>query len=202
MQHSPTAKPVVVGITGASGSMLAAAVIDRLLAIDVPVVATASSAARMVWREEMEESFGAALERWDSAGAFTFHPVGELRAPIASGTFPALGMIIVPCSMATVAAVARTAWRTTSCAVPPMCASRSAAPSSSYPASPPKRHPPPQPHRARPARRNHIAAGARLLPAPAHHRRRGPSSWPSAPLAALGVTDALPPNMRYEGPRT
>ena len=106
MRHPPENLPVVVGITGASGSMLAAAVIDRLLSMDVPVVATASSAARMVWREEMEESFGAALERWDSAGAFTFHPVGELRAPIASGTFPTLGMVIVPCSMATVAAVA------------------------------------------------------------------------------------------------
>ena len=106
MQYPPTQKPVVVGITGASGSALADAVIDRLLAMHVPVVATASSAARMVWREEMDESFGSALERWDAGGAFTFHPVGELRAPIASGTYPTRGMVIVPCSMATAAAVA------------------------------------------------------------------------------------------------
>ena len=106
MPHPTPEKPVVVGITGASGSALADAVIDRLLAMQVPVVATASSAARMVWREEMDESFGAALERWDAGGSFAFHQVGDLRAPIASGTYPTLGMVIVPCSMATAAAVA------------------------------------------------------------------------------------------------
>ena len=56
-------RPIVVGMTGASGSVLAGTAIDRLLQMDVPVIATASSAARLVWQEEMDESFGAALER-------------------------------------------------------------------------------------------------------------------------------------------
>ena len=98
--------PVVVGITGASGSLLARAAIDVLLDMGVPVIASASSAARMVWREEMDESFGAALERWTDGGDFTHYPSGDLAAPIASGTFPVRGMAIVPCSMATAAAVA------------------------------------------------------------------------------------------------
>ena len=98
--------PVVVGITGASGSLLARAAIDVLLDMRVPVIASASSAARMVWREEMDESFGAALERWEDGGDFTHYPSGDLAAPIASGTFPVRGMAIVPCSMATAAAVA------------------------------------------------------------------------------------------------
>ena len=98
--------PVVVGITGASGSLLARAVIDVLLDMGVPVIASASSAARMVWREEMDESFGAALERWTDSGGFTHYASGDLAAPIASGTFPVRGMAIVPCSMATAAAVA------------------------------------------------------------------------------------------------
>ena len=99
-------KPIVLGMTGASGAVIASTAIDRLLEMGVPVVATASSAARMVWQDEMEESFGAALERWTDSGDFVYHPAGDLRAPIASGTFPTMGMAIVPCSMATAAAVA------------------------------------------------------------------------------------------------
>ncbi len=37
--------PAIIGITGASGSVLARAAIDRLLAMGVPVIATASAAA-------------------------------------------------------------------------------------------------------------------------------------------------------------
>ncbi len=98
--------PVVVGITGASGAIMARSVIDRLLAMDITVMATASAAARMVWREEVDESFGDALERWADSGRFTYFAHGDLAAPIASGTVPTAGMTIVPCSMGTVAAVA------------------------------------------------------------------------------------------------
>jgi 4-hydroxy-3-polyprenylbenzoate decarboxylase len=100
-------RPVVVGITGASGSVLARKTIELLLTKDVPVIAVASSAARLVWAEEMDETFGAALERWGDEGEFTHYPIGDLRAPIASGTFPTAGMAVVPCSMASAAAIAR-----------------------------------------------------------------------------------------------
>lgn len=93
-------------MTGASGSVVAGTAIDRILQMDIPVIATASPAARLVWQEEMEESFGAALERWDESDNFTFYPSRDLRAPIASGTFPTLGMAVVPCSMSTMAAIA------------------------------------------------------------------------------------------------
>ena len=100
-------RPVVVGITGASGSVIALHTIEALLDNGVPVVASASPAARMVWKQEMEESFGEALERWTDSGIFSYHAASELAAPIASGTFPARGMILAPCSMATVAAVSQ-----------------------------------------------------------------------------------------------
>ncbi len=102
---SKTSQPVVVGITGASGAMLAHTLIDLLLEAQIPVIATASAAARIVWQEEMDESFGTALERWQDSGDFAYYQPGELTAPIASGTFPTRGMAVVPCSMATVAAV-------------------------------------------------------------------------------------------------
>ena len=98
--------PVVVGISGASGSAIAEGVIDGLLRMNIPVIATASTAARMVWRQEMDTSFGEALENWSDSGDFTYYPPGDIQAPIASGTFPAHGMAIVPCSMSTVAAIA------------------------------------------------------------------------------------------------
>ena len=97
--------PVIVGISGASGAILARATIDRLLSDERPVIATATAAARMVWRQESKESFGEALERWADWGTFTYCPVGDLTAPIASGTFPTAGMVVTPCSMATVAAI-------------------------------------------------------------------------------------------------
>ncbi len=103
---NPNGRPVIVGITGASGVALARATIDRLLEADHAVVASASPAARMVWRQEVDESFGHAVERWVGAGDFTYYPSGDLTAPIASGTFPTRGMAVVPASMSTVAAIA------------------------------------------------------------------------------------------------
>lgn len=100
-------RPVVVGITGASGSIIALHTIDALLDNRVPVVATASSASRIVWKQEMEESFGEALERWAGSGIFSYHAASEIAAPIASGTFPTRGMALAPCSMATAAAVSQ-----------------------------------------------------------------------------------------------
>jgi len=98
-------RPVVVGMTGASGAELGRAMVDRLLSISIPVVLTVSGAARVVWRQEVDESFGVALERWSDTPGFAYHSAGDIQAPIASGTYPTLGMVIVPCSMATIAAV-------------------------------------------------------------------------------------------------
>ena len=100
------APPVVVGITGASGTILALHTIDALLAEGVQVIASATGTARMVWKQEMDESFGAALERWADSGLFEYYGPMEMAAPIASGTFPVRGMTIVPCSMGTASAVA------------------------------------------------------------------------------------------------
>ena len=37
---------------------------------------------------------------------FEYYPINDLRAPIASGTFPTAGMVIVPCSMNSLASLA------------------------------------------------------------------------------------------------
>ena len=74
--------PVVVGISGASGSILAKRAIGTLLEHDVPVIATCTPAARMVWQEEMEESFGSSLAQWQESPNFSYYPIGDLKAPM------------------------------------------------------------------------------------------------------------------------
>ncbi len=98
--------PIVVGVTGGSGTVLAQRAVDELLARQIPVALVCSAAGRMVWQEEMDEPFGAALERWHRSPHFTSYAIGEMKAPIASGTFATGGMVILPCSMTTLAAIA------------------------------------------------------------------------------------------------
>ena len=98
--------PVVVGISGASGSILAKRTVEMLINKEIPVIMTCTAAARMVWQEEMDETFNAALARWSEFPDFKYYPIGDLKAPIASGTMPTSGMIITPCSVGTLAAIA------------------------------------------------------------------------------------------------
>ena len=100
------ARPVVVGISGASGSMMAKATIDQLLLRGVPTVMVCSNDARLVWHEEMDHPFNQELARWREHPHFSHYAITDMRAPIASGTYPTRGMVVVPCSMNSVASIA------------------------------------------------------------------------------------------------
>lgn len=191
--------PVIVGISGASGAIIASRLIDELLRMQTPVIATASSAARMVWQEEMDDSFGEALERWQSAGDFAYYPPGDLRAPIASGTFAAQGMAIAPCSMATVAAIAHGLSDNLIRRAADVCLK--------------ERRPLTLITRETPLNAIHLdnmaslaRLGATILP-PEPPFYLKPQSLDEVvdfivgrALTSLGVIDALPPSMRYHGP--
>ena len=99
-------KPVIVGISGASGSILARATVDQLLLRDVPTIVVCTNAARLVWQEELDTPFAETLSEWQEQPHFTYYPMGDLRASIASGTFATAGMVVVPCSMNSIAAMA------------------------------------------------------------------------------------------------
>ena len=98
--------PVVVGITGASGAVKARAMVDELLRRGIPTVALCSNPARMVWQEEMGENYTDTLVEWQEHPAFVHYPINDLRAPVASGTYPTAGMVIVPASMNSIASLA------------------------------------------------------------------------------------------------
>ena len=99
-------KPIVVGISGASGSILAQATVDALLTRDVPTIVVCTNAARLVWQEELETPFSETLSEWEEHPRFRHYALGDMRAAIASGTFSTGGMAIVPCSMNSIAAIA------------------------------------------------------------------------------------------------
>ncbi len=98
--------PVIVGVTGASGSLMARMMVDELLRRDTPTAVVCSNAARMVWQEELGHSFNETLVEWQEHPAFVHYGISDLRAPIASGSYPAAGMALVPASMNSIASLA------------------------------------------------------------------------------------------------
>jgi flavin prenyltransferase len=99
--------PVVVGISGASGAMLARSVLRRLLARGEHVECVVSRAAREVWQDELGEALDEALPALQGAAEqLTVHPPDRFNVPPASGSHRTKGMIVVPCSMTTVGGLA------------------------------------------------------------------------------------------------
>ena len=95
------APPVVVGVSGASGAPIAIRVLQTLQESHVPVSLVVSNAARTVLREECGLDIDA-LRKW----ADRSYDDSDIGAPIASGSVPTRGMVIVPCSSNTAAKVA------------------------------------------------------------------------------------------------
>ena len=99
---------IVIGVSGASGSILGLKTIGAVCRCGIHVDAIVTRAAYVTAAEEVlcrtEEDFRSALSIDQSL--LSFHAIDDIGAPPASGTFATLGMIIVPCSMATLAAVA------------------------------------------------------------------------------------------------
>lgn len=98
--------PVIVGITGASGAVMARGLVDELLRRDLPTAVVCSNAAKLVWQEEIGSSFNETLVEWQEHPAFVQYAINDLRAPIASGSYPAAGMAMAPASMNSIASLA------------------------------------------------------------------------------------------------
>lgn len=101
----------VVGITGASGIVLAKRTLEVLTDLRHEVELVMSKDASLTAVEELGKEF-ATIEKFISSlgkkrGQYIrSHSISDFRAAIASGSFQTSGMIIIPCSMATLAAVA------------------------------------------------------------------------------------------------
>jgi 4-hydroxy-3-polyprenylbenzoate decarboxylase len=105
----------VVGVSGASGSPYARAVVVGLLDAGLPVDLVVSRAARLTILDETGVTFRDAhwkddLTGWlgrDIAADDVVHwPPGDLAAAPSSGSYPTRGMVVVPASTAAVAGIA------------------------------------------------------------------------------------------------
>ena len=114
--QSGTARPLILGITGASGLIYAVRAIKHLLTAGYSVDLVASKAVYIVWQAEVNVRLPADLNQqvqfWrDQAGVSDLgvlrcHAWSNVGATIASGSFKALGMVVMPCSMSTVGKLA------------------------------------------------------------------------------------------------
>ena len=109
-------QPIILGISGASGLIYAVRAIKFLLSADYEIELVASKSSYMVWQSEQnirmpveplqQEQFWRQQAGVEAGGKLHCHPWGDVGANIASGSFRTLGMIVIPCSMSTVAKLA------------------------------------------------------------------------------------------------
>ena len=97
---------LVIGVSGASGAVLTDATVRVLLHHEIGLDVVCSDYGELMWSQETDERFRDAVERWSSLGRVKLHRPDNVASPIASGGYPTLGMVVVPCSMATVGALA------------------------------------------------------------------------------------------------
>ena len=102
MDVAPPAPPrLIVGITGASGSIFGVRLLERLResGIETHLILSQWGARTLVHETSysMQQVQDLATERY---------AIGDVGAAIASGSFLTMGMIVVPCSMRTLGAIA------------------------------------------------------------------------------------------------
>ena len=110
------ARRLVVAITGASGAIYAVRFVKACLELDVTVEAVASDFGHRLLIEELglnlkSETFESWLDRTYGPDPrrkqrVVLHSDRELGAPIASGSQRWDGMVVIPCSMRSLAAIA------------------------------------------------------------------------------------------------
>ena len=112
---------VAVGITGASGALYAVRTVAALLADGRAVELVVSDYGRRLLRDELGETASCdrlpeyLTERYGDAvraGTLVVHSNRNLGASIASGSHDCAGLVVVPCSMKTLAGVAHGLSRT------------------------------------------------------------------------------------------
>ena len=109
-------KPLILGVSGASGLIYAVRTLKYLLAADYSVELVASKATYQVWLAEQgikmppepdqQANFWRSQAEVFDRGTLRCYRAADVGAGIASGSFRTQGMLVTPCSMSTVAKLA------------------------------------------------------------------------------------------------
>lgn len=94
-------KRLIVGMTGASGAIYGVALLRLLRNTDIETHLVMSRSARITLTQEMDIDVAEV-----AALASVVHPVDNIGASIASGSFGTMGMVVAPCSMRSLAEIA------------------------------------------------------------------------------------------------
>jgi 4-hydroxy-3-polyprenylbenzoate decarboxylase len=94
-------KRIVVGVTGATGAVYAIRLLERLRAAECETHLVATSAGLINVHHEL----GLDRKELEALADVSYSP-GDVGAAIASGSFAADAMVVVPCSMKSLAAIA------------------------------------------------------------------------------------------------
>ncbi len=132
--NQPPVKPIVLAITGASGAVYGARLLDILLRQSIPTHLTISDSGAAVVAQELNVrldlekadvgamlrasndflrqpsvEYGVMVEEAKKLGTLTIHHYKNYFTPIASGSFLTAGMVICPCSGSTLSGIAHAA---------------------------------------------------------------------------------------------
>ena len=98
----PARKRIVVAISGASGAVYGVRLLQMLAELDEVETHLTVSAAGLL---NLQQELGMNREQLERL-AHVSHPIQDVGAAIASGSFRSEGMVVAPCSMRTLAAIA------------------------------------------------------------------------------------------------
>ena len=104
MMHTPKGRPrrLVVGISGASGVIHGVRLLEVLRPVDsIETHLVVSNAGKQTIALETDRSIAEVEGLADEV-----HRAGDIAAPLASGSFPTAGMVVVPCSIKTLSGIA------------------------------------------------------------------------------------------------
>jgi 4-hydroxy-3-polyprenylbenzoate decarboxylase len=98
---SKTPRRLVVGISGASGAIYGVRMLELLKKTDIETHLVMSKSAEMtiVYETDYKPKDIRAL-------ATVSHPMADIGASISSGSFPTMGIVVVPCSIRTMSEIA------------------------------------------------------------------------------------------------